>query len=598
MDHHRGRRGPHLNVSSPAAVWQRLPALAAVALFVTGAVVVVYAGRGMWFFTDEWAFLLYRRDLGVATVMQPHNDHWLAWPALIYRGLFELGGLHSYWPYHLASAALHIAATAVGWRLLRRLGMPAVPAALAATALLVMGRAGEQLFNAFQLSWTAPTLLFAVALLRLERPGAEPSRQDLAAGPSRQDVAGAEPSPQDLAVAAACLLCAMPFGGVALALVAGTAGGLVLCGRWRQALVVAGPALAVWLTWRIAWGTSPAVAADALTQVPAYVGYGLAAATAAIGSLPVLLGAALASVLLGAVLLAFLRRRLPLTGVVAACALVAFYASAGVARVASGGVTQAGSSRYLWVGGLLVILAAATVARPVWASRHGAAVTAVVSVALLGCVAANLVTLGVQRREHLERKGESALRIVAADRLVAAGSPYTAIAQVDSVYAPEVVAGQLVELQGLGIPIRYAGPLQMEQRFVDEAALRLEVAVFGTVAPSSAPRAHLELVHADGRAELDGPCATFVQPASSFVDLETSAGLVTITGESPGFVHLRRTAGTLPDAPLIEMRIEEDQTRGFALGTGVVRENTGNVSLGFPQAMVVEICGGSLTDER
>ena len=60
--------------------------------------ILVWLGRDMTFYHDEFAFLLLR-DLSVPGLFAPHNEHLSATLVLLYRTLVATVGTVSYWPY-------------------------------------------------------------------------------------------------------------------------------------------------------------------------------------------------------------------------------------------------------------------------------------------------------------------------------------------------------------------------------------------------------------------------------------------------------------------------------------------------------------------
>ena len=57
-----------------------------------------FQNRHLWFFLDEWA-LLTEQDIGVDSLLKPHNEHLILLPRILYRVLFRTVGLSAYWPY-------------------------------------------------------------------------------------------------------------------------------------------------------------------------------------------------------------------------------------------------------------------------------------------------------------------------------------------------------------------------------------------------------------------------------------------------------------------------------------------------------------------
>jgi hypothetical protein len=112
----QSRVAPHRRFvrPSPEAV-ERLSrllfAIAAVAAYAT----LLYLGRGVTFFQDEWRFIDVAGPYGTPhDWVRPHNEHWSTLAFLLYRTVFLVSGLATYLPYLAVLLALHLlAATAV-----------------------------------------------------------------------------------------------------------------------------------------------------------------------------------------------------------------------------------------------------------------------------------------------------------------------------------------------------------------------------------------------------------------------------------------------------------------------------------------------------
>ena len=79
--------------------------------------ILVWLGRDMTFYHDEFAFLLLR-DLSLQGILAPHNEHLSATLVVLYRTLVGTVGTVSYWPYLGVTFALHV--IVVGDRVCRR----------------------------------------------------------------------------------------------------------------------------------------------------------------------------------------------------------------------------------------------------------------------------------------------------------------------------------------------------------------------------------------------------------------------------------------------------------------------------------------------
>ena len=153
---------------APASSGDRWPLAATIALALLAFAALMFIGRGIGFFYDEWNFVLFRRAWTADTFLQPHNEHIAVLPVLVYKTLFELVGLSSHWPYRMLPAALHAGIGVTVFLLARsRVGGPA--ALLAAALVLVMGRTSENLLWAFQIGFLGSVLGGLLALLALDR---------------------------------------------------------------------------------------------------------------------------------------------------------------------------------------------------------------------------------------------------------------------------------------------------------------------------------------------------------------------------------------------------------------------------------------------
>lgn len=539
-----------------------VPEVAAAAAAVA---LLVAAGQGMWFLADEWNFLLARRDLSLEVVMRPHNEHWLAFPVLIWRGLVALFGFDGYQPYLLVSLALHTAATAAAWATLRRLGTPRPIALLGALSLLVMGSAAEQLFSAFQLSWTAPALLFLGALWALDRP-----------------------APRTW-VAATCLLLAMPFGGIAVAFALGIGAALVLAWRPLRALAVAGPALAAYFAWREVWGVAPPIELDALEQAPRWIAIGATGAAAGVARVPAAVAAVLVVGVVVALVTATVRRgnrdHAVVVGWSALFTLAAFHGTIALARASRGGAGQALAGRYLWVGALLLAIAAAAATGPWW-PRIGRVGMALACLPLAAALVVHVQQLGPEAEVFRAAKGASAVRILAADRLLADGLAHVPGAQPDAVTAPDVHARDLLDLRADGYRLGYDGRARVTPAIAAEVERRLQTAfTWGEGAT-----ADVVVLRADGTVSPTGPgCAEVDVPAGGSLLLAGSAGRIDLDVDAVTVVHVRRGQG-----PPFAHDLRPLGPTGLELAVPAVARRPSELGIAFPDGGSATLCASSL----
>ena len=137
-----------------------------------------YLDRHLWFFDDEWQFLvgrgLWYAPTDPRSIWYPHFEHWSTLPILLWRALYSVFGLSTYWPYLLALLVTEVVVMNLLWRLCLRNGVdPWV--AMAAVALLgLLGAGSEDLGWAFQVGFVGSLAFGLGAILLVDRPGPGP----------------------------------------------------------------------------------------------------------------------------------------------------------------------------------------------------------------------------------------------------------------------------------------------------------------------------------------------------------------------------------------------------------------------------------------
>lgn len=132
--------------------------------------------RGLWFFGDEWDFLV-TRGLGYGptnpeSIWFPHNEHWSTLPILLWRGLFSVFHLSTYWPYIVPVLLAQVAIMHLSWRLCRRAGVDRWVATAAVALLGLLGAGAEDLTWGFQIGFVGSVLFGLLAFDLLDRPAA------------------------------------------------------------------------------------------------------------------------------------------------------------------------------------------------------------------------------------------------------------------------------------------------------------------------------------------------------------------------------------------------------------------------------------------
>jgi hypothetical protein len=141
--------------------------------FASLAVAVLFlalAARNLWFFSDEWDFLIPSND---AKIFAPHVGHWSTTPILVTQALRDLFGIDSYWPYIALSMAVHLVLCHLLWRIMLRVGVNAWIATALATLMIFLGAGSENILWAFQFGFMGAVLLglVVVLLVDVERVG-------------------------------------------------------------------------------------------------------------------------------------------------------------------------------------------------------------------------------------------------------------------------------------------------------------------------------------------------------------------------------------------------------------------------------------------
>jgi hypothetical protein len=335
-------------------------------------------GTTLWF--DEWQWALNRRGNDVDTFLQPHNDHLSLVPLVVYRLLFATAGLGDYGPYRAIVIVGHLACVLLVFvYATRRVG--SLFGLLAASLVLFIGPAWQNIIWPFQMAWMISLAAGLGALLMLDR----------------RDRAG------DVA-ACGLLSLSIASSGIGIPIALGLVIDLIWGRRrWRDLWIVAAP-LALYAVWYLQYANSawirgakaagiPDPLVNGILLAPGYVaasaGDSLAAVLGLEGQTGLDLsgpgtlltwGPPLALAAAGLVVWRITRlRALPARGAELFTIVVAFWALTAVTR---GFISQPYTSRYLYVGGLFVVLLAVELSRGITVPRWAAALAAVAVAAI------------------------------------------------------------------------------------------------------------------------------------------------------------------------------------------------------------------------
>jgi hypothetical protein len=318
-------------------------ALASVAALLT----LLWLGRGLTFFADEWAVMA-ERSISLDSFLQPFNEHWLGVTTVIYRLMLGAFGLSSYMPYLALLAILHVVVVLEVYVLARRAAGPWL-GALIALVVAFFGSGFENLFWALQIGFVGAIALGLGAMILLD---GQPGRGRVAA-------------------AVGLITIGMMTSGFGIFMFGLVGLDLLLDPRRRRiALALAVPAV-IYLAWYLVYGRTGVATArdpftiDALLSVPAFVLDGVGTALGSALGVGPLLGRVAALVLVVVVAVRLILR-LPVSGRAVACfgAILFEYAILGLLR-AQLFDTAAEYSRYAYLSGIVALLGLASLIGPV-----------------------------------------------------------------------------------------------------------------------------------------------------------------------------------------------------------------------------------------
>ena len=364
----------------------RLATLAHVATLIGSFLFWAWLDRDLWFFGDEWDFLV-RRGLAFGpasprSIWFPHNEHWSTLPILLWRGLYSAFHLSSYWPYLVPLLLTGVGVMHLAWRLCRRAGVDIWVATVAVGLLGFLGAGAEDLTSAFQIGFVASVLFGLIAFDLLARPAGDAVGSDAGGG-----TRATAPRWPDV-IASVALLASLMCSAIGVAMVAGAAVLLFATRSFKGSAAVLAVPVASYLTWLAFIGrrglNSPAdhFSLTTVTTLPGYVWFGLSSALGTTFNLEAAGTALLVGLAawVGYHIRPLWRESPVLLGLFLAG--VAFYAVAGFGRDTTAGATTV-VSRYVYVG-IAILL---PVIAKVLSSASGWPVTRLAVIVLLAVTA-------------------------------------------------------------------------------------------------------------------------------------------------------------------------------------------------------------------
>jgi hypothetical protein len=191
---------------------------------VGAAIVLLWSGRDLTFFFDEWKLVLDPSPLSLSTIFQAHNDQAFVVPSLVYGFGLEVFGLTSQLPYRLVTVVAATTTSVLLYLLVRR-HIPASLALVLVLPALFLGYAWEALLLGLSMNFQIGMAAGMGMLLALDQRT------------RRGDV-----------TASLLLLVALACGGVGLAFAAGAVIEVAMRKNARRAWIPGVP-LGLFLLW-------------------------------------------------------------------------------------------------------------------------------------------------------------------------------------------------------------------------------------------------------------------------------------------------------------------------------------------------------------
>lgn len=433
----------------------RLPLVTTVLIVLTGSMFLLLQARHLWFFGDDWMFLL-ERDLSqrpVDDLMRPHNDHWSLVPILLYRALFSVVGLEHFLVFAMLPIMAHAVVCLLLFLILRRCGVHPWVAVGVTTVMVFLGAGAENLLWAFQVGMVGSAAFGLAALL-------------VSTGSSGR---------RSLALVWLLSILSLMTASTAIPMLIWLGTFTLLRDGLRRALVLTVPPMVVYAAWFLVWGNEAdtGIAKAPLADVLPIAWRGLSVtwdnmtAFTGAGSI-IVIGLLAASVALHP---DTDRRTLALSGWVAAVAAYVMFAySRG-----SFGPDAATPSRYAYLGALLTLPSLALVLD---VARHRLRARVVESWLTVAVVLGLLVVPGVFAMIDFRVAREAMTpdlreRVIAASQLARSGQPLLR-EQIDPVWNATISATELrPNAVSDALP---DGPVSPRARLTASAALQVGAA--------------------------------------------------------------------------------------------------------------------------
>jgi hypothetical protein len=488
-------------------------------LLLADALLLLYMGRGLSFFYDDWDYAIHDYGGGIHSLLEPHNGHLSVVPIAIYKVLFHVVGLNHYAVFRLVVLALHLTCGVLVFVLAAR-RVDRVAALLAAALILFLGAAWEDLLWAFQMSYLLSVAAGLACWVLLER------RED-----RRSEI-----------LVMLCLIVALGSSSLGIAVIVGIAVEMAWRKRWRSAWVVVVPVL-LYAIWYLGYGESE-LTKNGLINAPGFVEDLAAAAFGGLLGRALEWGRPLA--LLGSlVVLRRLARPLPVTARFVGL-LATGLALWIITAAARSDISQPETSRYIYLGAIVIVLTGVELLAEVTITPRATALATL----LVACFAVTGLTVLHNGATALRGDSRTVTAELGALELAAAHAPPDY--RPDTLRAPQITAGPYLHtVRSIGsspadAPAQIAAANTASRAAADAVLLALAAPVLRPQSSISSPSrgpvpAMLSLV--GGTQSRHGGCAQLTPstgaPMAAVVALPGSGVTIDNEGSQPAALALR-----------------------------------------------------------
>jgi hypothetical protein len=555
------------------------PEIAMGLLLLIGAALVLVKTRGTapWF--DEWTWIVHRRNGGLDTFLQPHNEHFVLVQVVIYRLLFAMAGLSHSLPYRAVTVVAASACVLLVFVYARR-RVGGWAAVAAAALLLFLGPAWEVILWPFEIGWLMSVGAGLACLLALDRRD------------RRGDVA-----------AAVLLAVSLASSGIGVVIAIGVAVEILVARRRPRDLWVVAAPLILFGLWWLGYHERSQFTSHGLTRAPHWVADAAAASLAAVTGLGghsvpdnnvgTLLkwGRPLAIAAFVVLVFALPRLRPINPRVVTLAAMVgAFWLLTALDRTLLG---EPYVSRYLYVGAVFLILVVIELAAGRSLPRP---VAAVLAVAVLAVITSNVRVLD-DGASYLRGAGlQTRLVLGAADLAGIAARPDFVLGLPGSPFVHVTTGDYRAAARDLGTPAAGEAALatasEDHRRLIDAQLIGAEGLRLRPIAAQPGGAAPRVVASGGGRVTRRGSCAV-LRPAAVMsaaippsLQVIVAPGGATVTAPDGSVaVGVRRFADDFQDLGKV--------SAGQAASLRIPRDRGARPwqLLARPSAGTVEICG-------